>query len=260
MSRKKAYLDPHPEAHLRLISGIVDEMLEQPEAQSAFEEWYAKAKKATPAKGRKATANYTWTHARLSRLIRGFGFPPPANGELIFVLEILRRFREQAAARGLRRPSRIRPSLTEIIESEPLGEQFQFTILADWPISRVRTALQDDFRKFVARVRARIRAVEKSRSSLFPRKRGLPASAYEESLRRYGRWLFLVATERKTVNQLADAYHEQQPKQHIRQQQVYAPDDKKLVKIAWGCDNCVRTVRLSLAKARKLLSSIPPIY
>ncbi len=138
----------------------------------------------------------------------------------------------------------------EIMESEPLGEQFQFTILADWPISRVRTALQDDFPKFVARVKARIRAVEKSWSYPFPRKRGRPVSDYEESLRRYGRWLFLVKTGRARVAQLANDYHRGQSAQHAHQQGSYA----------WGCDNCVRTVRLNLAKARKLLSSIPPIY
>ncbi len=271
MSRKKARY-PHPKAHLEspliespLISGIIGAIVEQPETQAAFEEWYAiiteeaaKAEKSAPAKVRKTSTSYMWIRASVKqwqrrievsviRLIRGFTFPPLADGEILlpsgimFVALIRHRFSEYAVARG-RWPVRRGPSLNTILESRRIGEEFQFTIPADWSLRRVRTALRDGLPEFEARVKARVRFMEENdwlRPP--PQKPGLPVSEYAESLRRYGGWLFLVETGRAKKKALAEQYHEELSARHKQEN-------------LWPCDSCQRHVNRQLDKARRVLA------
>ncbi len=255
-----------------LISGIVDAIVEQPETQAAFEKWYAiitkeaaKAEKAAPAKGRKASISYTWVRASVKqwqprievsaiRLIRGFTFPPLADGEILlpsgimFLTLIHHRFQKYAVARG-KWPWRRGPSLNTILESSRIGEEFQFTIPADWSLRHVRTALRDGLPKFVERVKATIRAVEEENDWLRPppRKPRRPVSDYVESLRRDGRWLLLVETGRAKKKDLAQGYHRKMSAKHKRENY-------------WPCDSCQQHVNRQLAKARQVLTQAETIY
>ncbi len=255
MSRKRA----------ELISGIVDAIVKQPETQAALEKWYAiiteeaaKAEKSAPAKGRKTSTSYTWIRASVKqwqprievsaiRLMRGYTFPPLADGEILlpsgimFLALIRHRFYEYAVARG-KWPGRRGPSLNTILESCHIGEEFQFTIPADWSLRRVRTALRDGLPEFEARVKARVRFMEENdwlRPP--PRKPRRPVSDYVESLRRDGRWLFLVETGRAKKKDLAQEYHRKMSAKHKRD--TY-----------WPCDSCQRHVNRQLDKARRVLA------
>ncbi len=266
MSRKKAQPDPHPEAHRKpLNSGIAGAIMEQPETQSAFEEWYAiiteeaaKAEKSAPASVRETSTSYTWIRASarqwepriyvsVIRLIRGFKFPPLSHGEILlpsgimFQTLILHQFYAYAVARG-KWPWRTGPSLNTILESRHIGEEFQFTVPADWSLRRVRRALRDGLPEFKARVKARVRFIEENDwLSPPPRKPKRPVSDYVKSLHRDGRWLFLVETGRAKKKDLAQEYHRKMSAKHKRE-------------IYWPCDSCQAHVNRQINKARRVLA------
>ncbi len=255
-----------------LLRGVVDGILEQPETKAAFEDWHtviaeeAKAAELAyyagrrrrnpeqPRSRRRREARTNFIEASLPRwearinisaeaLIRRFEFPLSGVVHNLVRFDLTDRFTKQAATRA-DWPRRTVRLLTDL--SPRIGEQFQFTIPADWAVSRVRAALRPpkgsapptgSLLDFVACVDARIRAVEKAMKA----KPGRPVSDYKDALRRDGRWLFLVETRRTKVEELAETYHQEQGTDHALKQGVGI------------CDNCVRTVRRRLGEARRLL-------
>lgn len=206
---------------LALLDGIVDGILEQPEAAAAFDAWAA----APPCSSEEVKA-------RIRTLLVSFELrplPPLGRDSWNYLADDLAESLYDYVTACKEWPPRRLVRKHDL--SPQIGRWIHFGMSPWTSVVDARKRLQE----FAASMEAEFRALEKA-----GKKAGRPASASLRSQCRDGRWLFLVEAGRAKIEELAADYHVNKGEKH----EVESPSP---------CDSCIRLVYRQLATARNLL-------
>lgn len=230
---------PIPQETERLwvvLRGILDAIADQPETQAVFEDYWE-----LYASGMDRVDRWTWERPRLRNFVRGFNLPIGSHytemltNALLDVLE-----RRAAASAGQDVPD---PKCNALEPPQAIGREFTLRIPASLDVELVPRLL-GTFVDYVNRYVENVRPPEKPSAR---KQRGPGVAANLESIYRDGYSFFEVESGRKTAEDLARAYHRGQSKKHRDECEPFP-----------SCDSCLRTVRASLARARKIIFLAKP--